>query len=268
MKRLTPNPEWPESWRDSYLYDLQEIYGEVSHRGYSYAYQNRRKATLDILTEVAAPGARILDIAAAQGNFSLTLAEMGYQVTWNDFREDLAGYVHLKHERGSLDYRPGNMFDLRVEMPFDIVLMTEVIEHVAHPDQFLQQAAALAKPGGYVIMTTPNGRYFRNNLPKFSECEDASRYEAGQFKPNSDGHIFLLHPEEIRDLARHAGLEVDAFTLFTNSLTSGHMKTEALLRVLPECAVRAVEWATRRLPTPLQEVCLVHTAARLRKPDQ
>ena len=268
MKRLRPAPDWPQTWKDSYVYDLQEVYGAVSHRGYSYAYRNRRQATLDILGQVLVPGARVLDVAAAQGNFSLTLAEMGYHVTWNDLRSDLAGYVQLKHEHGTVEYLAGNMFELDVAAPFDAVLITEVIEHVAHPDLFLQKAAALVRPGGYVVMTTPNGRYFRNTLPKFSECEDASRYEAVQFKPNADGHIFLLHPSEVRDLAARAGLDVDALTLFTNSLTSGHLKTETMLALLPERAVQALEWASRRLPLGLQEVCLVHMAARFRKPDR
>ena len=43
--------------------------------------------------------------------------------------------------------------------------ITEVIEHVAHPDRLLQQAAALVRPGGYVVMTTPNGR-FNSCLPE------------------------------------------------------------------------------------------------------
>jgi 2-polyprenyl-3-methyl-5-hydroxy-6-metoxy-1,4-benzoquinol methylase len=266
MKRLQPAPDWPQSWKDSYLYDLQEIYGQVAHRGYAYAYQNRRAVTLEILGEVLAPGARVLDVAGAQGNFSLALAEMGYRVTWNDLREELAGYVRLKHERGDLEYMPGNMFELRADPLFDAVLITEVIEHVAHPDQFLQQAAALVRPGGYVVMTTPNGRYFRNTLPRFSECDDASRYEAVQFRPNADGHIFLLHPDEVEALARRAGLEVEAVSLFTNSLTSGHMKTELALAFLPERAVRAVDRATRALPRRLQEICLVHMAARFRRP--
>ena len=243
-------------------------HGQVSHRGYAYAYQNRRSVTLEILGDVLAPGARVLDVAGAQGNFSLALAEMGYRVTWNDLREELAGYVRLKHERGDVEYMPGNVFDLQVEPRFDAVLVTEVIEHVAHPDRFLQQAAALVRPGGYIVMTTPNGRYFRNTLPKFSECEDASRYEAVQFRPNADGHIFLLHPDEIEGLARRAGLEVDALTLFTNSLTSGHMKTEAMLAILPERAVRVLDRATRALPRTLQEVCLVHMAVRFRRPAQ
>src|SRR4051812_44490806 len=134
MKRVYLEENWPESWRYSYPFDLEEGYGEITNRGYAYAYENRRRHTLRLLTEVLAPGARILDIAAARGNFSIALAEMGFDVTWNDLREDLAGYAQLKHERGKITFAPGNAFELSFPTLFDAVLITEIIEHVAHPD--------------------------------------------------------------------------------------------------------------------------------------
>jgi 2-polyprenyl-3-methyl-5-hydroxy-6-metoxy-1,4-benzoquinol methylase len=264
---VQPQADWPQSWNESYGYDREEIYGEHSVYGYAYAYENRRRETLRLLSEVLAPGARVLDIAAAQGNFSLALAEAGYDVTWNDLRAELAEYVRLKHEHGTIHYAPGNVFELRFEQPFDAVLITEIIEHVAHPDQFLKSVRALVRPRGFVVMTTPNGAYFKNNLPKFSDCADPSVYEAAQFKPNADGHIFLLHPEELYALAERAGFVVDTLTLFNNPLTSGYIKTEPLLRVLPKAAIAAAEAATRRLPFAAKRKLLVQIAARLRNPD-
>ena len=265
MKREYIQKSWPDSWKYSYQYDLEEVYGEITHRGYAYAYDNRRKQTLRLLTEVVAPGARILDIAAAQGNFSLALAEMGYDVTWNDLRADLADYVRLKLERGNINFAPGNAFELSFRSPFDAVLITEIIEHVTHPDQFLTKTAALVKPGGYIVMTTPNGAYIRNTLPKFSECPDPSLYEAVQFKPNSDGHIFLLHPEEIQLLASRAGLQIDQITLFTNPLTNGHMKMEILLRALPRGIINTIEATTQHLPFMIRRKLLIQMGVRLRK---
>jgi 2-polyprenyl-6-hydroxyphenyl methylase/3-demethylubiquinone-9 3-methyltransferase len=265
MRRVDRQDDWPQSWKDSYAYDREAIYGEISNHGYACAYENRRRQTLRLLTEVLAPGARILDLAGAQGNFSLTLAEMGYGVTWNDLREELVDYVRLKYERGQLQFAPGNAFDLRFPFLFDAVLTTEVIEHVAHPDEFLAKAAALVKPGGSIVMTTPNGAYFRNYLPKFSDCANPRVYEAVQFRPNAGGHIFLLHPDEIRVLADRAGLDVDLVRLFTNPLTAGHMKTETLLRILPRRWIDMFEAATRQLPFLLQQKLLVQMAVRFRK---
>jgi 2-polyprenyl-3-methyl-5-hydroxy-6-metoxy-1,4-benzoquinol methylase len=265
MKRVDLLETWPESWKTAYPFDLAEIYGQGRARGYTYAYQNRFRKTLDLITEVLPKGARILDIAAAQGNFSLALAELGYDVTWNDLRGDLSGYVRLKHEYGKIEFAPGNAFELVFPSSFDAILITEIIEHVAHPDDFLAKCASLVEAGGYVFMTTPNGAYFKNRLPKFSECPDPSVYESIQFKPNADGHIFLLHPDEVELLANRVGLSLDRFVLFTNSLTNGHVKTETLLQVLPKRCVDEVERLTEHLPQRMKEKLLVHMAARFVK---
>jgi len=265
MKRIHYQEAWPDSWKTSYPYDLEEVYGEVTHRGYAGAYQLRRQETLRLVTEVLPKGASILDIGAAQGNFSLSLAEMGYRVTWNDLREELAGYVKLKHERGEISYAPGNAFELNFSKPFQGVVITEIIEHVAHPDEFLRKVGQLVEPGGYIIMTTPNGAYFRNSLPKFSECADPSIYESVQFKPNADGHIFLLHPEEIQTLGDRAGLTMEKLVLCINPLTAGHVKTAPLLKVLPASLVAGLEQATQRLPFGVRSKLLCHLATRYRK---
>lgn len=267
MKRVYLEENWPDSWKYSYPYDLEEVYGTITNRGYAYAYDQRRRQTLRLLTDVLAPGARILDVAAAQGNFSLALAEMGYKVTWNDLREDLADYVRLKHEQGEIDFAPGDVFQLKFPSLFDAVLITEIIEHVAHPDEFLAKIAQFVKPGGYIIMTTPNGAYFRNTLPRFSECADPSVYETVQFKPNSDGHIFLLHPDEVQALAAHAGLQVEEIAMFTNPLTNGHMKMSLFLKLLPRSLVDAIEVTTQRFPLSLRRKLLVQMGARFRKPE-
>ena len=271
MKRVVLQDTWPESWRDAYPYDLVEIYGDTScptflgSRGYQYAYDTRRRQTLRLVGEVLPPGARILDIAAGQGNFSLLLAELGYDVTWNDLRADLMDYVRLKHERGSIRFAPGNVFDLAFPSRFDAIVMTEIIEHVAHPDALLTKAAHLVRPGGYIVMTTPNGAYFRNTLPKFSDCSDPAVFERVQFKPNADGHIFLLHPGEIDTLAARAGLLVETRALFTNPLTAGHIKLETALRLLPPRLVNAIEAATERFPGAMARRLLLQMAVRFRK---
>lgn len=115
-------------------------------------------------------------------------------------------------------------------------------------------------------MTTPNGGYFRNALPTFSDCVDPAVYEAVQFKPNADGHIFLLHADEVRTLAAHAGLTVDCLDFIVNPLTNGHLRTEGLLRLLPWSIVNLAENASRRLPAMLLERGLVQMAVRFRRP--
>lgn len=264
MKKLKFRDDWPDSWKYSYPYDQEEVYNQISDLGYAYAYQNRRDMTIKLISEVVPEGGRILDIAGAQGNFSLSLAEMGYDVTWNDLREDLVDYVKLKHEKGKLSFAPGNAFELEFPEPFDCVIVTEIIEHVAHPDDFLRKVARLTRPGGYVVLTTPNGGYFRNKLPRFSDCENPEAFEEAQFQPNGDGHIFLMWPDELQSLAVAAGLDVEKIEVFTSPLTNGHLKMSALLRLMPQWAVKLLESASRILPFRIKRRLMVHAAARYR----
>lgn len=265
MKRVHIEESWPETWKYSYPYDLQEIYGEIHHYGYAYAYQNRRKHTLRLVEDVLPKGATILDVAAAAGNFTLSLAEMGYEVTWNDLRADLADYVKMKHQKGVVHYAPGNAFELGFNEQFDCVLITEIIEHVAHPDEFLKKVTGMVKPGGYIVMSTPNGRYFINKLPKFSDCQNPSVFENQQFKPNGDGHIFLLWSDEIKPLGAAAGLVLETHKCLTNPLTAGHVKLEIALRTLPKWVVDAAEVITGCMPSPIKERVTTSSCSRYRK---
>jgi 2-polyprenyl-3-methyl-5-hydroxy-6-metoxy-1,4-benzoquinol methylase len=266
MRKPQPQPGWPESWHNAFRFDLLEFFGESRRApGYVCAYHTRFQKLIDMVETRLPKGSAIIDVAAAQGNFSLALAERGYRVTWNDLAGDLANYVKLKHASGEISFIEGNAFDLTVG-GFDGAVITEVIEHVAHPDQFLRQVAGLVRPGGYVFMTTPNGEYLRNRLPRFSDCPDPSIYEAHQFKPDADGHIFLLHLDELARLAAPAGLEILHVDLFTNPLTTGHMKLSLLHHVLPKSFIAALEsWSQSKLPPALARRVLTQMGVCFRK---
>ena len=265
MKTVNLEQTWSECWRISYEFDRKEVYGDLSHPGYTYAYLNRKKYVLDLIKKILKPGQRILDVAAGQGNFSLALAELDYEVTWNDIREELIGYVELKKEKGVIHYAPGNVFDLEFRSFFDLILITEIIEHTAYPDEFLKKIATMVKIGGYVVMTTPNGGYFLNSLPKFTKYPDPSKFQACQFRPDADGHIFLPHYDEIAVWAEKASLSIDKIDLFTNPLTNGHLKTHYLLRWLPFSFIKKCEEFTAYLPLSVKKKILIHLGALLRR---
>jgi 2-polyprenyl-6-hydroxyphenyl methylase/3-demethylubiquinone-9 3-methyltransferase len=265
IKRPVEQPDWPESWKASYHHDANSVWPGRSALGYRRAYHARVGRALEAVLKFAAPGGRVLDLAAGQGNLSILLAELGYRVTWNDLREDLVDYVRLKTDRTGIEFMPGNLFDLPAESVgrFDAIVATEIIEHVAHPDAFLAQLAGLLSPSGVIVLTSPNGKYFRNTLPRFSECADPSMFESMQFKPDSDGHIFLLHPDEWVVLSAKAGLKLIELDFFTNPLTNGHLKTSHLLPLLPSSLVWGVESLTQRAGPHLRARLHLQTLAVL-----
>ena len=106
-------------------------------------------------------GANLLDIGCASGYYSVAHAVAGGTVTGVDIS---AASVELSKRRAAdagvaerCTFLPGDMRDLPLEdASFDLVLMSEVLEHIREPDQALQQAATYLKPGGTLILATPH----------------------------------------------------------------------------------------------------------------
>src|SRR5215208_5135440 len=55
VRRVTPDESWPQSWRESYEYDLQELYGQVVNRGYANIYESRVRNALALVQRAAPP---------------------------------------------------------------------------------------------------------------------------------------------------------------------------------------------------------------------
>lgn len=145
MRQPVYEETWPEDRKDLYKDDLLEVFGDNSNRSHTCMFKLRHRKTLDLVLRYCDQGASVLDVGAAQGNFSLALAEAGYKVTWNDLLANRAGYVKLKYSAGEVRYRAGNVFALPFHKDFNCVLATEIIEHVAHPDEFVQKLSEFVK---------------------------------------------------------------------------------------------------------------------------
>lgn len=105
------------------------------------------------------PKFRVLDLSCGEGEILQQLHQHGCKVEGTHFRED--DYI-LRNPRQILDKVPIHTeVDLTRPLPFedgqyDIVLATEVIEHLPNHSVFVAEAARMVKPGGYLILTTPN----------------------------------------------------------------------------------------------------------------
>jgi 2-polyprenyl-3-methyl-5-hydroxy-6-metoxy-1,4-benzoquinol methylase len=173
---------------------------------------------------------RVLEIAAGGGFNAACLYEDGREIVLNDLRplgEEMEAWTTGAHLR----WEGGNFFELEPERlgTFDLVLACEVIEHVAHGDRMLAHLRRFLRPGGTLLLTTPNGAYFRSKLPTHSRVEDFEALEARQFQPDADGHLFLYTAGELERLCREAGYERVEVELTVTPFLSGH----AGLRFLP-----------------------------------
>ncbi len=260
-----PQHDWPQSWVEANRYDREESEDSVEVTPYGDLYRLRTKLLLDLLQRYVSVGRAIIDIAAAQGSFTEKFAGLGYRVTWNDIRPELSQYVALKTKGLTITYMPGNIFEIDPVL-FDAAVACEIIEHVAHPDQFLKRVAQFITPGGHLVLSTPNGEYFRHTGPVFSDYSDRSQFEKAQFAPNADGHIFLLTRRELVELSLAAGLEVVSVELFGNTLLAGHCGLRFVQKLVGSRAGALAEWLLRYLPDSLRRRVLSGIVLVARKP--
>lgn len=170
------------------------------------------------------PG-RVLEVAAGGCGLTASLAARGVEVFANDIRIDcLAEALNDYAIADTVRIAGGNLFDLSLEElgTFDLVIACEVIEHVAHPVNLLKHLKTFLRPDGHLLLTTPNGAYFRNKLPTFSKVKNFDQLEQDQFKPDADGHLFLFTPSELCEVAMGEGFSVESLNVWGTPLLTGH----------------------------------------------
>lgn len=104
-------------------------------------------------------GLSVLDIGCGGGILSEPLARLGGSVTGIDPVEESIGVatLHAKKQGLAVTYRAATAETLASEgRTFDVVVASEVIEHVASVSSFLKTCRALCKPRGLLIMSTLN----------------------------------------------------------------------------------------------------------------
>jgi 2-polyprenyl-3-methyl-5-hydroxy-6-metoxy-1,4-benzoquinol methylase len=115
---------------------------------------------------------------------------------------DIDAKAGAKAKRAGHDYFHGRFEDYDRDTKFDLVLMLNLIEHVADPVAVLSKARSLLKPGGIVLIKTPNfdaldARLFRH------------RSWAGFHTPR---HFVLFRRSSLERLCTQSGFVIDQFT--------------------------------------------------------
>jgi len=230
-----------------YDHDTHELHNPDPADFVHLMYVDRFGLVLETV-ERFAQGSVVLDVGCAQGNFSLALAEKGYRVFAMDLRRSFLQYLLLKYQHGSVSCVAASLerFPFRAAS-FDVVLLGEILEHVAYPERLIGLAAGLLRPTGILIATTPNGQRVHTGLPTLWEILDRDALAARQFQPDADGHLFLLTGAELRQLTRDAGLTVIEYRLFATPWVTGRLWFRHAARFLPVAARRWLDRQTLRV---------------------
>jgi 2-polyprenyl-3-methyl-5-hydroxy-6-metoxy-1,4-benzoquinol methylase len=231
MKLPADKPD--ADWSRLRQHDVEELWDHSINPHVASSYAARLNLLIDHVARLADPGGRVLDVGCAQGTLGLMLAERGFRVSLLDVRSTNIDYSRARHERGEVDFHVGL---LAAETPprndYDVVICTEVLEHVPEPAKLLSQLAGKARAGGYVCLTTPNADYAFSALPSYGKANQQVIDTAEANSLDGDAHRFLYTREELVTLVRGVGLRLEGHGFFLPAWLVGHAKSRFIHRLL------------------------------------
>jgi 2-polyprenyl-3-methyl-5-hydroxy-6-metoxy-1,4-benzoquinol methylase len=145
----------------------------------------------------------VLDLGCGNGSLSHELSKLGFEVHGVDRSESGIQIAREAFPQGHFllcDVENDLSPDPFLAESFDVVVSTEVVEHVYHPRQLIQNAFRLLKPSGHFIVSTPYHGYVKNVVLALSGKMD------DHFTALWDGgHIKFWSRETLSKLLRENG---------------------------------------------------------------
>lgn len=123
--------------------------------GFLFYLHPGRRASLDasVFYLPTQPGARLLEVGCGSGATLKGMVDLGWHAEGVDFD---AKSVRNARSKG-LTVHHGDLIAQKYEdSTFDAIVMSHVIEHVPDPLQVLQESYRILKPGGVLVVLTPN----------------------------------------------------------------------------------------------------------------
>lgn len=149
---------------------------------------------------------RALDLSAGSGDTSQILAAQGYVVVATDYGRPRPMANNIGRVGG---------VDLNEFLPFrsgafDAVNLVEVIEHIENQPQLIREICRVLKPGGRVLISTPNilNVFSRIRFLFTGFLRGRVRPVHYSRKPGRAPNIYLIHFYELYYLLFHYGFEL------------------------------------------------------------
>lgn len=177
--------------------------GNVQYRGLRiHALEGVHEFVGDIAARVFAPGSNVLDLAAGTGAMCMRLKDLGLSPTGSDL---VVENFRLHDSMPFVAANFNHVFPAEFLDRFEGVVASEIIEHLENPRHFLRQCFAVLKPGGHLILTTPN---VDSALSRALLVRIGTFKWFGQQQYAIDGHITPLPLIVLRNAMAEAGFNI------------------------------------------------------------
>jgi SAM-dependent methyltransferase len=112
--------------------------------------------------------AHIIEVGSGLGYFTYSLKTAGYNIQGLDISQEAVNDAKKKFGNYYLCDDLFNFAEHNSES-YDLVIMTEVIEHLDDPKEFLKTINRILKPNGKLITTTPNKSFYPNKISWYTD---------------------------------------------------------------------------------------------------
>lgn len=111
---------------------------------------------LDLLATLGLSGGNLLEVGCGDGDFLVRASQRNFQVEGIDYSEHSCRKAQAKVGAAARISR--GEISLLADRPasYDLCVAADVIEHVRQPAEFLSTVFKLLRPGGWVLLVTPN----------------------------------------------------------------------------------------------------------------
>ncbi|MGH9124291.1 MAG: class I SAM-dependent methyltransferase [Acidimicrobiales bacterium] len=201
------------------LLELQDTLYRSKNPTRRWIHTRRKEMIEGLLRQVGGPGvARAMEIGPGSGLYLPLLAELATEVYATDIepsfldraREQLAGNDQARFVVDDIT---------RTDLPeasFDLILCTEVLEHIPDWRAALASMAALLTPGGTLVLSTPQPRSPLELMGKVAFKPGVLQVVRAIYREPilETGHISLVSARQLDDQLAAAGLRIEqhAFT--------------------------------------------------------
>ena len=228
-------------------FDYHSVAGDYQYRALQSGHSMQRfwhRGKLVMIDSLLRPhlkeGSRILEIGCGAGNLliqasvrgsypiGLDLSLQALTFVWSRLREvesapdAIRGFACIQSVGETLPFMDASV---------DCVILSEVIEHLEAPQVSMEEASRVLRPGGRLLVTTPNYRSFWTLMEWTVDRLHMAPKMAGE------QHISKFHPASLRDLLIDSGLQAEyAGTVYSLS---------------PFLSLISQDWAMRQLAREL-----------------
>jgi len=181
------------------LYDV----GPENHKEYKAHYLPARLAFFDRILpklECFRNSARLLEVGSGYGDFLERASSGG----WEAQGVEISDYAcRIARSRGCKVYKADFLTVPLVSGSYDLIAMWDVIEHFTDPAEILRRCMQLLRPGGALVLRTPDARALTHRVDLFRVAYRHLAYPA-----NTPEHVFHFTPRDLSSLLTRFAFEL------------------------------------------------------------